>query len=197
MVGQQFEPRTIEAPPRRAKILVLGLGNPLLGDDSVGLRVAQQVQAQLADRPEVEVAEDYWGGLRLMERLAGFERVIIVDAICSGGHGDPARGSVRGDAGGRDRPGAAERRGAPARDEPAGSGPQESRLRASGGERGPRQARRRGAKRKPREAKQRSSSSGAPRCFAHAQHDSRKKPQARGAKTKARRPWSRSARGSC
>jgi hydrogenase maturation protease len=85
MVGQQFEPRTIEAPPRRAKILVLGLGNPLLGDDSVGLRVAQQVQAQLADRPEVEVAEDYWGGLRLMERLAGFERVIIVDAICSGG----------------------------------------------------------------------------------------------------------------
>jgi hydrogenase maturation protease len=34
----------------------------------------------------VEVDEDYWGGLRLMERLVGYDRVIIIDAICSGAH---------------------------------------------------------------------------------------------------------------
>jgi hydrogenase maturation protease len=66
------------------KILVLGLGNPLVTDDSVGLRVVEALKPLLADRPDVEVSEDYWGGLRLMERMIGFDRAIIIDAICSG-----------------------------------------------------------------------------------------------------------------
>ncbi|MBN2217681.1 MAG: hydrogenase maturation protease [Pirellulales bacterium] len=66
------------------KTLVLGLGNPLVADDSVGLRVAAELKSRLADRPDVEVGEDYWGGLRLMERMIGFDRVIVVDAICTG-----------------------------------------------------------------------------------------------------------------
>jgi len=67
------------------KTLVIGLGNPLVSDDSVGLRVVQQLKPLLADRDDVEVAEDYWGGLRLMERMIGFERAVVVDAICTGG----------------------------------------------------------------------------------------------------------------
>jgi hydrogenase maturation protease len=63
------------------KTLVLGLGNPLLRDDSIGLRVVQELQARLGDKPDIEVSEDYWGGLRLMERMIGFDRVIIIDAI--------------------------------------------------------------------------------------------------------------------
>jgi hydrogenase maturation protease len=66
------------------KTLVLGLGNPLVTDDSVGLRVAAELKPLLAGRPDVEVDEDYWGGLRLMERMAGFDRAIVVDAISSG-----------------------------------------------------------------------------------------------------------------
>ena len=66
------------------KILVLGLGNPLVTDDSVGLRVAAELKSRLAGRPEVVVSEDYWGGLRLMERMAGFDRAIVIDAICTG-----------------------------------------------------------------------------------------------------------------
>jgi len=66
------------------KTLVLGLGNPLVTDDSVGLRVAEVLKPLLAGRPEVEVSEDYWGGLRLMERMIGFDRAIIIDAIQSG-----------------------------------------------------------------------------------------------------------------
>ena len=65
------------------KTLIIGLGNPLIADDSVGLRVAGELKSRLADRPEVEVSEDYWGGLRLMERMVGFDRVIVVDAICT------------------------------------------------------------------------------------------------------------------
>ena len=63
------------------KILILGLGNPIVSDDSVGLRVAELLKGRLADRPDVEVSEDYWGGLRLMERMIGFDRAIVVDAI--------------------------------------------------------------------------------------------------------------------
>jgi hydrogenase maturation protease len=66
------------------KILILGLGNPLVTDDSVGLRVVEQLKPLLAGRSEVEVGEDYWGGLRLMERMIGFDRAIVVDAICTG-----------------------------------------------------------------------------------------------------------------
>jgi len=66
------------------KTLVLGLGNPLVSDDSVGLRVAAELKPLLAGRPAVEVSEDYWGGLRLMERMIGFDRAIVIDAICTG-----------------------------------------------------------------------------------------------------------------
>jgi len=34
--------------------------------------------------PDIELDHDYWGGLRLMERMIGFERAIIIDAIQTG-----------------------------------------------------------------------------------------------------------------
>lgn len=72
------------AGARPRQTLVIGLGNPLVSDDSVGLRVAQAVRARLAHRRDVVVTEDYWGGLRLMERMIGFDRAIVIDAICTG-----------------------------------------------------------------------------------------------------------------
>ena len=66
------------------RTLIIGLGNPLLRDDAVGLRVARQVRAALAERGDVEVAEEACGGLRLMERMVGFDRAILIDAIRSG-----------------------------------------------------------------------------------------------------------------
>jgi hypothetical protein len=60
------------------KTLILGLGNPILRDDGVGLRVAQALRPMLAEAHGVEVDENTWGGLRLMERLVGYDRVIVV-----------------------------------------------------------------------------------------------------------------------
>ncbi len=65
--------------------LVLGLGNPLLGDDGVGWRVAEQVRHALehtASRAEVDCLSV--GGLSLMERMVGYDRVILVDSISTG-----------------------------------------------------------------------------------------------------------------
>jgi hydrogenase maturation protease len=67
------------------KTLVLGLGNPLVSDDSVGLRVIEALKSLAGDWPGVEIAEDYWGGLRLMEQMIGFDRAIVIDAIQTGG----------------------------------------------------------------------------------------------------------------
>ena len=64
--------------------LIIGLGNPLVTDDSVGLRVAAELRSRLAGQADVEVAEDYWGGLRLMEQMVGYDRAIVIDAIQSG-----------------------------------------------------------------------------------------------------------------
>jgi hydrogenase maturation protease len=83
--------RAVRVILRAVKTLVLGLGNPLLGDDSVGLRVAARVRARLAGRPDVVVADEEAGGLRLMERLTGFDRAVLVDACVSG----EAPGTIR------------------------------------------------------------------------------------------------------
>ncbi len=67
------------------RTLVVGLGNPLLADDGVGLRVAAYLRPLLADREGVQLGEDYCGGLHLMERMIGFDRAIVIDAKCSAG----------------------------------------------------------------------------------------------------------------
>ena len=66
------------------KTLVIGLGNPILGDDGVGWRVAEEVAKKNAKRPEVEVDYASLGGLSLMERLTDSERVILIDSIFTG-----------------------------------------------------------------------------------------------------------------
>jgi hydrogenase maturation protease len=71
----------------RGRTIVIGLGNPLLGDDGVGWRVADEVEGLLrTDResgdqtPAVEIERLGVGGLRLMECLTGYESAILVDA---------------------------------------------------------------------------------------------------------------------
>jgi hydrogenase maturation protease len=62
--------------------LVLGMGNPILSDDGVGLLVAERLrQAPLPDG--VEVLQSEVAGLRLLELVRGFTRVIIIDALKS------------------------------------------------------------------------------------------------------------------
>lgn len=62
------------------KTLVLGLGNPILCDDGVGIRVAHEVANQLSD-PQVTVTESSAAGLSLLDSIAGYDKVIIIDAI--------------------------------------------------------------------------------------------------------------------
>ena len=63
--------------------LVLGMGNPILSDDGVGLYVAERLQAgPMPDGVEVQLSEV--AGLRLLELVKGYDKVVIVDALRSG-----------------------------------------------------------------------------------------------------------------
>ena len=62
------------------RTLVLGLGNPILTDDGIGIKVVRAARA-CCRAGEVAFAEASVGGLRLLDVLEGYERVIIVDAI--------------------------------------------------------------------------------------------------------------------
>lgn len=64
-------------------ILVLGMGNPIQSDDAVGLLVAQRL-AEEPLRDGVEVLESGQAGLRLLDLVRGFTRLIIIDALKSG-----------------------------------------------------------------------------------------------------------------
>ncbi len=66
------------------KTLVIGLGNPILGDDGVGWRVVEEIARKTADRNDIEVDTVSLGGLSLMERITGYARIILVDSFFTG-----------------------------------------------------------------------------------------------------------------
>ena len=74
-----------------ASTIIIGLGNPILSDDSVGIHAARRLAEVQKVREVAEVREVYAGGLRLLDVLAGYERAIIIDAMQTGA----APGTVR------------------------------------------------------------------------------------------------------
>lgn len=63
------------------KTLVIGLGNPILTDDGVGIYAARYVRQMLPDDDTVDVIEVSVGGLSIMEAMVGYQRAILIDAI--------------------------------------------------------------------------------------------------------------------
>jgi len=60
-------------------VLVLGLGNPLRGDDGIGPRVVEELTRR--GLPEgVTALDGGTAGLDLLQTLEGWERVVVVDA---------------------------------------------------------------------------------------------------------------------
>ncbi len=61
------------------KFIVIGLGNPILTDDGVGNRIAQNLQKLVSS--EVEVVEASLAGFNLIDLVAGYEKAILIDAV--------------------------------------------------------------------------------------------------------------------
>jgi hydrogenase maturation protease len=67
-----------------ATVLVLGLGNDLLTDDAVGLRVARLAGKRLAGHPRIVVRETMEMGLALLDEIVGFDALVLVDSVQTG-----------------------------------------------------------------------------------------------------------------
>ena len=70
------------------KTLILGMGNPILTDDGVGIRVVREIEAKI-DEGAATVLDASVSGLGLLDLLAGYDKAIIVDAIHTGGEAEP------------------------------------------------------------------------------------------------------------
>ena len=68
------------------RILILGVGNPILSDDRAGLLVAEKLASASLECPNYSVALETAteGGLEFLEKLEHFDKAIIVDAMVSG-----------------------------------------------------------------------------------------------------------------
>jgi hydrogenase maturation protease len=65
-------------------VLLLGLGNDLLSDDAIGLRIVTEVRPRVAALPNVTVLGSTQMGLALLDLVLGFDELLIVDAIQTG-----------------------------------------------------------------------------------------------------------------
>ena len=64
------------------RTIVLGVGNQILGDDGVGVHIANEVKKQNKN-PNVTIDEAITGGMNLLDLILGYDKAIIIDAIKS------------------------------------------------------------------------------------------------------------------
>jgi len=78
-----------ETPPHasaegsRGAVLVLGLGNVLLGDDGIGAAALDALERDYRIPPEVRLVEGGTLGLSLLDEIAEARHVILVDAVAT------------------------------------------------------------------------------------------------------------------
>jgi hydrogenase maturation protease len=70
-------------PGDHERVVVLGLGNTLQGDDGIGILAARALRDRLEDHL-VEVDELCAGGFAILHALEGFDWAVLIDAIHTG-----------------------------------------------------------------------------------------------------------------
>jgi len=74
-------PRADACPDKSGKTAIVGLGNPSHGDDGVGPVVARQVYDLLRCKADIDLLEHAGSAFSLAERLVGYQRAVIIDAL--------------------------------------------------------------------------------------------------------------------
>jgi len=62
------------------KTIILGVGNQILGDDGVGVHVANELKKSVKN-PNIIIDEAITGGMNLLELILGYDKAIIIDAV--------------------------------------------------------------------------------------------------------------------
>jgi hydrogenase maturation protease len=83
-LGTETYPRSTTDPVVGRSVLILGLGNILLQDEGVGVRVVEQLQRQYRISGAVEVLDGGTAGMSLLEHIRNRDHLIVVDAVKTG-----------------------------------------------------------------------------------------------------------------
>jgi hydrogenase maturation protease len=63
------------------KTLIMGMGNAIITDDGVGIRVTERLKKELTGHQDITVIGTSLSGLSLLDLVSGYERVIVIDSI--------------------------------------------------------------------------------------------------------------------
>ncbi|PMP93678.1 MAG: HyaD/HybD family hydrogenase maturation endopeptidase [Thermodesulfobacterium geofontis] len=66
------------------KIVVLGIGNILLSDEGVGVKVVQDLESQYAFPENVELVDGGVGSFSLLPYIESAKKLLVIDAISGG-----------------------------------------------------------------------------------------------------------------
>lgn len=72
--------REYNSETKKMKTLILGLGNPILSDDGIGIKIVRELSSQI-DTQKFEIKESSESGFALIDLIEGYKRVIIIDSI--------------------------------------------------------------------------------------------------------------------
>ena len=75
------------------RLLIVGLGNPLMGDDGAGIEVVSELH-KLVLPENVDVIDGGTPGVGLIDMMSGYSRVIVVDAVMGACHPELVSGSL-------------------------------------------------------------------------------------------------------
>jgi hydrogenase maturation protease len=102
MTTRQVNRRDGTGGTARQEILVLGVGNILLSDEGIGVRVVEALEEEAL--PEsVELLDGGTAAADLLDRLEGRRKIIIIDAVRGGGRPGDVYRFAPADVGGSDQ----------------------------------------------------------------------------------------------
>lgn len=64
------------------KTLILGIGNPLRGNDAVGIEAANNIKNFFSDRNiDIDVKTAFTTNIDMLNIISGYDKVVIIDAV--------------------------------------------------------------------------------------------------------------------
>ncbi|OIO55600.1 MAG: hydrogenase expression/formation protein [Alphaproteobacteria bacterium CG_4_10_14_0_2_um_filter_63_37] len=74
----------LPSPATRLPIVVLGIGNTLMGDEALGVRAVEALQDRFAGEPSLTFLDGGTMGLALLPWIESADRLLICDAVSGG-----------------------------------------------------------------------------------------------------------------
>lgn len=65
-------------------ILVLGIGNLLLSDEAIGVRIIEALEQRFIFTPAIDIEDGGTSGMELLETMADRDHLIVADAVLTG-----------------------------------------------------------------------------------------------------------------